>query len=58
MISNCSTGRFFNFKGAWPFRFKTSHFSVLMHFIVAWLVNVAAASNFHGSDAPQDATTI
>jgi hypothetical protein len=28
-----------------------------MHFIVALLVNVAAATNFHGSGEPQDATT-
>jgi hypothetical protein len=26
-----------------PFKIKTSDFSVLMHFIVAWSVNVAAA---------------
>jgi hypothetical protein len=28
-----------------------------MHFIVVWLVNVVAATNFHGSGAPQDAST-
>jgi hypothetical protein len=28
-----------------------------MHFIVAWSVNVVAATNFHGSDVPQAATT-
>jgi hypothetical protein len=28
-----------------------------MHFIVPWSVNVAAATNFHGSGAPQAATT-
>jgi hypothetical protein len=48
---------FFNFKGPWPFKFKTSDFSVLVHFTVAWLVNVAAATNFNGSGVPQDATT-
>jgi hypothetical protein len=38
--------------GLGPLRKKTSDFSVLMHFIVAWSVNVAAAANFHGSSAP------
>jgi hypothetical protein len=28
-----------------------------MHFILAWSVNVAAATNFHGSGTPQEATT-
>jgi hypothetical protein len=46
---------FFNFKGPWAFKIKTYDFSALMHFIVG-LVNVEAASNFHGNSAPQDAT--
>jgi hypothetical protein len=29
-----------------------------MPFIVAWLVNVAAATNFHGSGMPEVATTV
>jgi hypothetical protein len=48
---------FLNFKGPWPFKIKTSDFSVLMYFIVAWTVNVAVTTNFHGSGAQQDATT-
>jgi hypothetical protein len=52
MISHCSAGHFFNFKGHWPFTIKTSDLSVLMHFIEAWSVNVAATTNFHGSSAP------
>jgi hypothetical protein len=45
------------FKGPWPFKIKTSDFSVLMHFIVALSVNVAAATYFHDSGTPQDTTT-
>jgi hypothetical protein len=56
MISHCSAGSLFNFKGPWPFKIKT-YVSVLMHFIVAWRVNVAAATNFHGCSALQEATT-
>jgi hypothetical protein len=48
---------FSNFKWPWPFKFKASDFSVFMHFIVAWSVNVAGATNFHGSGVPLDATT-
>jgi hypothetical protein len=58
MISHCSAGRFlFYFEGPWPLKIKSSDFSVFMHFLVAWSVNVAAATNFHGSGTPQAATT-
>jgi hypothetical protein len=47
MTCHCSARRlFFLFKGPCPFKFKTSDFSVLIHFIVAWSVNVAATTNY------------
>jgi hypothetical protein len=64
MTCHCSDGHFYLFKGAGPFKFKTSYFIVFIHFIVAWPVIVAAATNYvshngthTGSVAPQDATT-
>jgi hypothetical protein len=66
MTCHCSAGRlFFIFKGPCPFKFKTSDFSVLIHFIVAWSVNVAGATkyvphngNHTGSVAPQAASEV
>jgi hypothetical protein len=66
MTCHCSARRsFFIFKGPCPFKFKTSDFSVLIYFIVAWSVNVAASSNYvphngnhTGSVAPQAATVV
>jgi hypothetical protein len=40
---------FLIFKGLGLLKLKTSDLRVLMHFIVAWSVNVEAATNFHGS---------
>jgi hypothetical protein len=64
MTCHCSAGRlFFIFKGPCPFNLKT--FSILIHFIVALPVNVAASTNFvphnrnhTGSFAPQAATVV
>jgi hypothetical protein len=63
MTCHCSAGNFF--KGPWPFKIKTSDFSVLIHFIVAWLVIVVAATNYvshngnHTSSVvPQAATEV
>jgi hypothetical protein len=54
---------FLNLKGLVPLNLK--HFSVLVHFIVAWSVNVAAAINYvshngnhTGSVAPQATTVV
>jgi hypothetical protein len=66
MTCHCSDGHLFlYFKGPCPFKFKTYDFSVLIHFIVAWSVNVVAATNYvlhtgnHiGSGALQAATVV
>jgi hypothetical protein len=65
MTCHCSDGGFFIFKGPFSFKFKTSDFSVLLHFIVAWSVNVATATNYvshnrnlTGSVAPKAVTVV
>jgi hypothetical protein len=38
---------------SWPFKFKKKYFSALINFSVSCLVNVAVASKFYCSIAPQ-----
>jgi hypothetical protein len=58
MVSSCSDGHFFKFKGPSLFKKRKRVFSVKRHFVVEWPVNVETAANFCYSGALQAAITV
>jgi hypothetical protein len=58
MVSSCSNGHFYLFKGPSLFEKRKRVFSVKRHFVVEWPVNIETASNACDCRAQQTAITV